>query len=227
MTSSAAATSSASPSASASATSAAKSPPATPAARRPPTAAQLTSALLALDDLPAGYETVPAEESGADTVTLTSKDPRCARLAVLANAEQPSGTTAKAQVSVTGGQDGPFVDEALFAMSSVRTAATTMATLRAAVTSCRSLTAAVSGEGSSVVRVSQVSAPRVGAESFAFRFSAESGPLEGLEVTAVTTRLGDVLLGLDFLASYPEDIEAATELAVDKANSVLGGGTTA
>lgn len=210
-----------------SATSPAAAAPTTPAERRAPTAAELKSALLELDDLPAGYEIVPAEESGDDTVALASKDPRCARLAVLANAEQPSGTTAEALVSVAGGQDGPFFDEALFAMSSVRTATATMSTLRAAVAPCRSLTATVAGEGSSVVRVSQVSAPRVGDESYAFRLSAASGPLEGLEVTSVISRLGDVLLSLDFVASYPEDIEATTEFAVDKAGDVLGGGATA
>ena len=210
-----------SPSTTAPAPSVTSSTPSRPAVKTR-TAADLKKALVALGDLPAGFSVEPDGSDDGD-VDMTSKDPRCAALARLMNADTAPGSKGTATRSFSGGQEGPFIDESLDAMGSAAAVAALQKTFRAAVASCSRLTLSIPGEGRSTVSVRQISAPKQGTGPFAVRFTATGGPLDGLEVSLVTTGIDDVVLGMTFVAAVPEDVDGATGVAVDKAKSVLIG----
>ena len=191
----------------------------TPTAPKARTKAELTKALLALSDLPTGLSVDNSgdEEDGSG---LSSKDSRCADVVKLFNAKTVPGSTATATRSFTGGQDGPFIDEDLDAMPSATAATALVNRAQAAIRSCRQVTLKITGVGSSPAKISEVSAPKVGSTRFGVRFSATSGPLEGLEINFVIAALGDVVLGMSF--DDPNQIQGAVTAAVGKANKVLG-----
>jgi hypothetical protein len=84
---------------------------------RPRTQAQLRKALLALDDMPTGFE-VERPTGGDDGPDLTGKGSACQHLAKELSAKAPAGSLATAEVSLSGGQDGPFIGETLDAYAS-------------------------------------------------------------------------------------------------------------
>ncbi|WP_427893441.1 hypothetical protein ACQHIV_11265 [Kribbella sp. GL6] len=192
-------------------------PPAAPVR----TAAELKKALLALSDLLSGFSV--EADGGADgpQVVLSSKDSRCAKLVAYSNADNPPGSKAAAGLSYSGGSEGPFIDESLDAMGSAAAVRALQTSFRNAVVSCRSMTLKIPGQGSSPISVRQVSAPQAGTDPVAVRFTATSGPLQGLEVTMITTGINDVALSLTIVAGTPDDIDGATETAVDKAKATL------
>lgn len=193
-------------------------PPAAPAR----TAAQLTKALLALADLPPGFS-LEKDDAGDDSdVTVSSKDSRCAKLVAYTNADNPPGSKASAGQSYSGGAQGPFVDESIDAMGSPAAAQALQKSFKQAVTACRTMTLKVPGEGSSPISVREVSAPAVGTQPVAVRFTATAGPLEGFEVTMVTVAVNDVIVAVTVINGPPEDIEGATTAAVEKAQATLG-----
>lgn len=191
----------------------------------PRTSAQLTKALLALRDLPAGFSIDTSSDSGDDDVTLSSKDARCAKLVALSNADSPPGSKASAGASYSAGSDGPFIDESLDAMASTAAVRALQKSFKQAITSCRTMTLTIPGQGRSPISVREVAAPKSGTDPVAVRFTATSGPLEGLEVTMITTGVNDVVLGLTVLAGDADTIEGATAAAVHKAQAVFGTGT--
>ena len=192
--------------------------PTTPAAPAPRTKAELTKALLALADLPPGLAIDP--DTSDDGSRLSSTNSHCATLVKLFNADTAPG----AKVSVTrlfsGGQQGPFVEEDLDALSSPAEVTKLLATTRAAIRSCRQVKLTIPGEGTSPMQVSEVAAPKAGTTPVAVRFAATSGPLEGLEVTFAMAGLGDVVLAVN--VDDPTDLEGATTAAAEKATKVLG-----
>jgi hypothetical protein len=193
--------------------------PTTPAAPKPRTKAELTKALLALSDMPTGFAVDNSGDDGGGG-GLSSKDSRCKDVVKLFNADTAPGSTATATRSFTGGQNGPFIDEDLDALPSASAATALVSRARAAIRSCKQVTMKITGVGSSPVHISEVAAPKVGSTSFGARFSAASGPLEGLEITFVIAALGDVTLGMSF--DDPSQIQGAVTAAVGKANKVLG-----
>ena len=70
------------------------------------------------------------------------------------------------------------------------------------------------------MKVEKISAPQFGTGPFAFRLTGTSGPKRGLEYTAATTGVNDVVVSVGVLAGQGE-LEAATEAAVTKAQQVL------
>lgn len=209
------------PTPTASATTPTVAPPPVKTAR---TAAELTKALLALPDLPAGFSIDKGSADDGPDVSVTSKDSRCARLVALTNADNPPGSKVSAGQSYSGGAQGPFVDESLDWMGSTTAVRALQQSFKKAITSCRGMTLTIPGEGRSPISVDLVSAPNAGTDPVAVRFSATSGPLEGLEVTMVTTGVDDVVLAVTVIAGAPEDIEGATQAAVTKAQAGLGAG---
>jgi len=185
----------------------------------------LAKGLLALADLPAGFSIEKDDDSGDDDVTLASKDAKCAKLVAFSSADVPPGSKASAGQSYSGGAEGPFIDESLDAMGSGAAVRALQKSFRQAIASCRTMTLTIPGEGRSPINVREVSAPKSGTDPAAVRFTATSGPLEGLEVTMITTGVGDVVLALTVINGLPEDIEGATSLAVRKAQKVFGTGT--
>jgi hypothetical protein len=222
-------TGTASPSPSASATPSPTAAPSTPAPTptTPPaaparTAAQLTKALLGLDDLPAGFSIEPDTGDEGDDVTLSSKDPKCARLVALTNADKAPGAKASAYRSFAAGEQGPFVDEGLDAMGSAAAVQALQRSFQQAIRTCRGMSISIPGEGRSPITVREVSAPKTGTTPVAVRFSASEGPAAGLEVTMVTTGVQDVVVSVTVMGGASADIDGTTRAAVAKATKVLG-----
>ena len=69
----------------------------------------------------------------------------------------------------------------------------------------------------------EAAAPKAGAAPVAVRFAADTGPLEGLEVTFAFAGLDDVLLSMNFDFA---DIELPAIAASKKASKALGTSTT-
>ena len=188
----------------------------------PRTVVVLKSALLALADLPTGFAIEPADASGDNGVSASSKDPKCAALVKFSNAKTAPGSKAYAQISLSGGQDGPFVDESIDAMGSADAVQALQASLKSAVSACRRLIIKVPGQGSSTMNVALVSAPKFGDHTVAARMTAAGGPLAGLEMTLVAAGVNDVVVSINFVSALAEDVDGATEAAVSKAQEVLG-----
>lgn len=197
-------------------------PSSTPPAAIARTAATLTKALLALADLPAGFSLEKADSSDGPDVAVSSKDSRCAKLVAYTNADNPPGSKASAGQSYSGGAQGPFIDESIDAMGSPAAVRALQKSFKQAVAACRTMTLKVPGQGSSPITVRQVSAPQAGTDPVAVRFTATSGPLEGFEVTMVTTGVDDVVLAITVINGIPDDIDGATTTAVEKAQDILG-----
>lgn len=123
-----------------------------------------------------------------------------------------------------GGQQGGFLGEELDAFGSATVAAAFVTRYRDAVQACRSLTYAIPGTGSSTLQVREISFAAIGDDSFAARFSASSGALDGLEIVQVAASLGPVVLGVFSEGLDPSDTEAATQDASDKAKQRLPAG---
>ncbi|MFI7062232.1 hypothetical protein ACIBL3_14705 [Kribbella sp. NPDC050124] len=186
------------------------------------TKATLTKALLALEDLPAGFAIDPAAE-GDDGTELSSTNAKCAKLVQLFNADSTPGAKVGVTREFSGGQNGPFVGETLEAMPSAAATTAYLTSVKAAVKACSKAKLSIEGAGSSTVTVTEVAAPKAGTTPVAVRFSAASGPLAGLEVTFAFAGLGDVLLSMNFDSS---DIEEPVADAAAKASKVLGTSTT-
>ncbi|GAA3093233.1 hypothetical protein JOF29_007070 [Kribbella aluminosa] len=185
------------------------------------TAAQLTKALLALSDLPAGFSLEKNGSGDNSDVTVSAKDSRCAKLVALTNADNPPGSKASAGQSYSGGAEGPFVDESIDAMGSPAAVRALQKSFKQAITACRTLTLKVAGAGSSPISVREVSAPRAGTDPVAVRFTATSGALEGFEVIMVTTGVDDVVVAVTVVNGLPDDVDGATSTAVEKAQRIL------
>jgi len=201
------------------------SPSRTAASASPRTEAGLTSALLELKDLPAGFQEEDADDDGP-APRATSPQARCRPLVRLTNLKTPPGTKASVAAAFSGGQAGPVIGEQLDALGSAGTATSQVRSFAAAVKACRSLRLTVPGTGTSTVTVRAVRAPDAPGAT-AVRFAANDGPLEGLEITQVIVPVTDVVLTMTFIGATPEDVEGASRLAVEKAVDVLGGGGAA
>lgn len=196
---------------------------AAPGAPVPRTTQGMSHALLALDDVAAGFTVEPPTDP-ADTLDLSAGpgNSGCGDFVAMTNAAHLPGSTATASISFSGGQDGPFVDETLEAQPDANAAVSVLELLRKSIASCSRVRATVSGNGTpSQVLVRVVKAPAYGAHPVAVRLTASGGDLDGFEMTTVATAVADTVLTLDFIGFYPEDIDAVTYDAVGKATAVL------
>ena len=194
----------------------------TTTAAAPRTDALLQKALIELTDLPPGFAKEPAH-TGANAKPFSSKDPACAAFVAMGNAANPPGSTASAHVSFSAGQGGPYVDESIDALGSVREVAALQAKVTAAVASCGSVKMTLAGQGSSTMSVRAVSPPTSGVDPVAIRITASGGALDGIEMTIVSVGVNDAVLALTLDGAGAQDLQGATSLAVDKATTVLGG----
>jgi hypothetical protein len=194
-------------------------PSSTPSAA-PRTPASLTKGLLALADLPAGFQQEDTE-TDEPAPKASSSQARCRDLVRLSNLSKAPGTKASVTAAFSGGQSGPFIGQQLDALGSARAVTSIVRSYAAAVKACRTLRLTIPGQGTSTVDVRTVSPPEEPG-AYAVRFTASSGALEGLEITQVFAPVTDVLLTLTFIQAAPEDVEGATGLAADKARRALG-----
>ena len=183
------------------------------------TAAELTKALLVLSDLPTGF-TLEKDAPDDNTKPFSSPSSRCKTLVKYLNAIKAPGSKASVSRSFSGGQEGPYIDFGLDSMGTAEKVADLQGTYEDAADSCSNLTLKAEGEGSTSMKVEKITAPRFGTGPFALRLTGTSGPKRGLEYTAATTGVNDVIVSVGVLAGQGE-LDAATEAAVTKAQQVL------
>lgn len=185
------------------------------------TKAELTKALLELKDLPSGFTMEDDDPADEGSTPFSSQTSKCKQLVKYLNADEAPGAKASAHRSFAGGQEGPYIDFSLDAMSTSNAVGKLQTSYKEAVTSCKKVTMRVDGKGSSPMEVVEVSAPQFGDDPFAFKLTGTSGALEGLEYTAAITGVGDVILSVGILAGQPGELDGATEAAVEKARPIL------
>jgi len=185
------------------------------------TASELRKALLSLKDVPPGFELEP-DPGGDEAVQASSSRSGCQALVRLLNAATVPGSKAEAQVSFSGGQEGPFVEETLAALGSTTTAQAFVTGFRSAVQTCRTVSLTVDGLGTSPLSVREISFADLGDASFAVRFRASKGALAGFELIQVGVQSADVVVGTTFVGLDPADAAVATQDAVDKVKKKLG-----
>ena len=213
-------------------TSAAPSPSTTSSASpvataAPRTQATLASALLALSDLPSGFSVDDSGDTGPQP-RFSATGTACRDYVSLFNTPTMPGSTATAQIGFSGGQQGPDIHEELDALPSAAAATGLLKRVSAAVASCKRANLELPGQGSSAVEIAQVSAPQAGTNATAMRVTAVAGSaLDGLELTLVATQVGDVVVTTNFVGATPDDVDGATQAAVDKATEKLGGSSAA
>jgi hypothetical protein len=186
------------------------------------TEATLRQALLALEDLPAGYEVQPEAEEGGATPVARSEDPKCASFVRLINADALPGSKASALVAFAGGPDGPFAEEWIEAMGDATAVTDMQAMLRASVDDCGEVTVSLPGAGAADLELSTVEAPAVGSNPIAYRMRATDGALGGFEITFVHTGIADTLLTMNFVSIDPSEIDELLTAAHSKAARSLG-----
>lgn len=185
------------------------------------TEATLRQALLALEDLPEGYEVQPEAEGGGATPVARSEDPKCASFVRLINADALPGSKASAIVAFTGGPEGPFAEEWIEAMGDAKAVTDMQAKLRASVDDCSEVTVSLPGSGAADMELSTVEAPAVGSNPIAYRMRATNGALGGFEITFVHTGIADTLLTMNFVSIDPSEIEGLMMAAHTKASTSL------
>jgi hypothetical protein len=186
------------------------------------TEATLKQALLALEDLPDGYEVQPGAEEGGATPVARSQDPKCESFVRLINADALPGSKASALVAFAGGPDGPFAEEWIEAMADAAAVADIETQLAASVEECGEVTVSLPGSGAADMELSAVDAPAVGDNPVAYRMTAMDGSFGGLEITFVHTGVDDTLLTMNFVSIDPAEIEGLVTAAHAKAAKVLG-----
>lgn len=164
------------------------------------------------------------DSSANDGSHASSDKPGCAALVKLLNADHLSGSKAHASVGFDGGQDGGFIGQDLDAFATPTAAAAFVGQYRSAVKGCRSLSYTIPGTGSSTIEAREISFAKIGDDSFAARFDAYSGALDGFEISQAAASLGPVVLTMFGDGLAPDDLEAATQAAADKAHRHLPAG---
>lgn len=163
---------------------------------------------------------MPDDDEGGGR--LSSKDANCTPLTKLLNAETLPGSQGTVGVAFSGGADGSYVQEDLDAMASATAAETVVDDYRKAVKACDRVRLSLPGIGTSSVDVASISFADVGDKSFAARFTADGGALEGFELIQVASHTGSVVVAIAAIGLFPEDAEAAAQDAVEKVEDRLG-----
>jgi hypothetical protein len=184
------------------------------------TSAELAKALLELVDMPDGYQLEKDDPADADEKPFSSANSKCKTLVRFLNANEAPGAKATTHRSFSAGQEGTFIDFALDAMGNADEVAYLQHAYKKAVNDCPKVTMKI-GETSSSMKVEEIPAPQFGTKPFAFRLTATSGSRRGLELTAATTGVEDVIVSVNLLAGQDGELEGATEAAVSKAQQVL------
>ncbi|MEO7061231.1 MAG: hypothetical protein ABI083_16030 [Lapillicoccus sp.] len=177
--------------------------------------------LIELADLPSGWSIDPP--NGTDGgLTMSSSKPACADFVAIAGSANAPGSQASAHVDFSGGQNGPFISEGIDALPDRAAVSALQQRIGSANTACSSVTVTMKNAGTSTFTVRPVSAPQFGDHPVAVRITAAGGDLDGLEVTQFSTGVADTVVSLVFDGAYPEEIEQASQTAVEKATQLIG-----
>lgn len=183
--------------------------------------ATLKQALLAAEDLPAGYTIETKAEDDGATPVARSDDPSCQTFVRLINAESLPGSKASALAAFAGGQQGPFVEEWLEAMDGPASVEKVQSQLEGSVEDCAEVTVSLPGSGAADMKLTAADPPAVGSNPLSYRMTAKGGALDGFEITFVHTRVGDTLLTMNFVSIDPAAIDDLLGAAHEKATTVL------
>lgn len=184
------------------------------------TTAELTKALLVLQDLPNGF-TLAKDEPDDGTTPFSSPSSRCKTLVKYLNATKAPGSKVSVSRSFSGSQEGPYIDFGLDSMGAAAKVADLQETYADAVDSCTKVSLKSEGEASTSMKVEKITAPKFGTGPIAFRLTGTSGPKRGLEFSVATSGVDDVVVSVGVLAGQGTELDAATEAAVSKAQQVL------
>lgn len=153
---------------------------------------------------------------------MSSSKPACADFVAIAGSANAPGSQASAHVDFSGGQNGPFISEGIDALPDRAAVSALQQRIGSANTACSSVTVTMKNAGTSTFTVRPVSAPQFGDHPVAVRITAAGGDLDGLEVTQFSTGVADTVVSLVFDGAYPEEIEQASQTAVEKATQLIG-----
>ncbi|GAB2663314.1 hypothetical protein [Kribbella swartbergensis] len=184
------------------------------------TSAELARALLEQADLPDGYEVEKDDPAGDAEKPFSSASSSCKTLVRFLNANEAPGAKATTHRSFSAGQEGTFIEFGIDAMGNKDEVAYLQHAYRKAVNACSKVTMKI-GEGRYSMKVEEIAAPQFGTDPFAFRLTVTSGSRRGLEFTAATAGVEDVVVSVTLLAGQEGELEGATEAAVAKAQQVL------
>jgi hypothetical protein len=191
-----------------------------PAATVKRTSAELAKALLEQADLPDGYQVEEDDPAGDAEKPFSSASSSCKTLVRFLNANEAPGAKATTRRSFSAGQEGTFIEFGIDAMGNKDEVAYLQHAYKKAVDACSRVTMKI-GEGRYSMEVEEIEAPQFGTDPFAFRLTATSGSRRGLEFTAATAGVEDVVVSVTLLAGQQGELEGATEAAVSKAQQVL------
>ncbi|MGW6282381.1 hypothetical protein [Kribbella sp. NPDC055071] len=183
------------------------------------TKAELTEALLALKDLPSGFS--EEKDEADESKPFSSPSSRCKTLVKYLNATKAPGAKVSVSRSFSGSQEGPYIDFGLDAMGTSKKVADLQKTYAEAVDDCPKVTLKTTGEANTTMNVEKLPAPKYGTSPQAFKLTGTSGPKRGLEFTALTTGVNDVVVSVSVLAGQGSELDPATETAVTKAQQAL------
>lgn len=113
------------------------------------------------------------------------------------------------------------MEESLDALPSADGAAEFVGNYRQAVQACEEVTVVLPGAGKASLDVREISFSDLGDDSFAARFGATEGELEGFELIQVGVQSDDVVIGMTFVGIDPSDAEALTRDALTKVEQEL------
>lgn len=191
----------------------AAAPTATPT---PYSQADLHKRLLALSDMPAGYQVTSDSSSSSPGPEVSSSDPGCQPLADLGGSGKPPESFAGAQSpQFAGSPEGPFIDENLASYASPAAAQAFLDRLTKAIQSCKKFTE-TQPDGTKVdIAVSPFSFPAKGDASSASRlgFTVQGQPIVA---DAVVSRVGSTLVAVINTALQNTD-STLTSAVVDAA----------
>lgn len=187
-----------------------ESPTPTPAATPMPLEAQLSEALLTLEDMPTGWTTgPPVAAGGAGDLTLCGVEPQ-------------ASPSAQVRVGFQQSEIGPFVEQTVYAFPQGE-ATQAMAEALAASESCSEWTETNEDGTQTTWRASLMAFPDVGDETLALRVSAEAPILGTLTMDLVYVRRGDLVTGVAHSTwGFAVDSEQ-TEAFVRRADEKLAG----
>jgi hypothetical protein len=182
------------------------------------TSRQLKQALLAPGDISRRTEVSSPSD---DRATYAGASLECDALAAQLNVERPSGSVVQAGESLSGGEQGPFVDQELHAMRTAGEASALVEGYRRAAAGCTELDVSYGYGADSTVDVSAKAVAGVDGRHVALSFHATDGELDGFDYQQVHVQRANVVVSLTFVATSSDEVQSLTKEAVAKVQKKL------
>ena len=188
-------------------------------AKNAQTSGQLKGALLAPRDVSRGAKVSSPSD---DRATYAGASVECDALAQQLNVERPTGSVVQAEKALSGGEQGPFVDQELHAMRNAGDALALVEGLRRAADGCSELNVSYDYGGDSAVDITAEALAGVQGRPLSLLFHATDGDLEGFDYQQVYVPRGNVVVSLTFVATSSDEVQSLTKEALAKVQRKLG-----